>query len=377
MGLTEYLKAATYNYVSGPLFQKLTMLDLPSADEIVGDVSGLTVVVTGPTSGIGEATAAVLARRGAHVVLACRSRAKGDALAARLAAEAAAAGARPPSLEVMLLDLDSLDSARAFAAAWEARGRPLHALINNAGVFNMGVGRSTTSDGFESHMGTNHLAHFLLTLGLLPALRRGGASPEGAARLGGARVVNVTSSMLLFGGGLGAEDPFLEAPGSYGAEVAYGRSKLANVLFTRELRRRLAADAADAGAGGGAPSGAPPPVQAYAAHPGYALTEVVRSLPGPVQAAYRFILSRILLTPEQGARAQLFAAASPDAWAASLPTCGLFNSNAAPAAFSAAAQDDATAAWLWEWSAARVKLPWDWDLPAAPGPARRAASAAE
>ncbi|GBG00471.1 hypothetical protein Rsub_13152 [Raphidocelis subcapitata] len=392
MGLLDYarpatFKAATFNYVAGPMFQKLSMWDLPAADELAGDVKGLTAVVTGPTSGIGEATAAVLARRGAHVVLACRSRSKGEALAKRLAAEAAAAGAPSPSLEVMQLDLDSLESVRAFVAAWNAAQRPLHLLLNNAGVFNMGVARATTADGFESHMGTNHLAHFLLTLGLLPALRRGAADPAARARLGGARVVNVSSSMLMFGAGLGAgdADPELAAEGSYRSEAAYGRSKLAQVLFARELRRRLAresdADARDAAAAAADAAGGragpkwhevdgvhaegPPRVQVYAVHPGYVLTDVVRSLPAVVQRAYRLLMSRILLTPEQGARATLFAACSPDAWRASLHTGGFFNADTRPVVLSEAMLDDAAAEWLWDWSARRVKLPHEWNLPAA------------
>ncbi|KIZ02344.1 hypothetical protein MNEG_5614 [Monoraphidium neglectum] len=386
----DYLKAATYNYVSGPLLQKTTMWDLPSADELVGDASGLTAIVTGPTSGIGEATTGVLARNGAHgagangrdapglvapaFVLACRSQSKGDALAARLASEARAAGRPAPSLEIMLLDLNSLESVRAFVAAWEARGRPLHLLINNAGLFHMGAGRSTTKDGLEAHMGTNHLAHFLLTLGLLPALRRGAATDAGLRRLGGARVVHVASSMLMFGRGLACDDPTMELPGSYSAEVAYGRSKLAQVLFARELRRRLAEQAGDAQD----PAAAAPPnkaggvegaprVQAYAVHPGYVLTDVVRSLPAVVQRAYRLLMARILLTPEQGSRATLKAACSPTAWRDSLPTGGFFNCDAKPAVLSDTVLDDKTAAWLWDWSARQVKLPADWDLPARRG----------
>lgn len=386
MGFWDNIKAATFNYVQGPLFQKLTMWDLPDADTITGDMSGLTVVVTGPTSGIGEATAAVLSRNGAHVVLACRSRSKGEALAARLAADAEATGCAKPSLEVMLLDLDSLESVRRFVAEWERSGRPLHALINNAGVFFMGVARSTTSDGFESHMGTNHLSHFLLTLGLLPALRRGAATEAGRRRLGGARVVHVSSSMVMFGGGLVSDDPCMEAPGTYSSEVAYGRSKMAQVLFCREMRRRLAeeaeADARDAaaaadaaGSGGSKRPGAPwheldgvhaegtPLVQVYSVHPGYVLTDVVRTLPEAVQKAYKVLMSRILLTPEQGSRASLYAACSPDAWRASLPTGGFFNADTRPVVLCPAMVDDEAAAWVWDWSARQVKLPGEWDLP--------------
>jgi retinol dehydrogenase-12 len=169
-------------------------------------------------------------------------------------------------------------------------------------------------------MGTNHLAHFLLTLGLLPALRRGAADPAALKRLGGARVVHVSSSMLMFGGGLAPSnpDPCFEAAGSYSAEEAYGRSKLAQVLFTRELRRRLALSERPGpkaaagkkggrGGGGGGSDDAPPSIQVFAVHPGYVMTNVVRTLPEVVQAAYKLLMTPIMLTPEQGEAAGLLA----------------------------------------------------------------------
>jgi hypothetical protein len=177
--------------------------------------------------------------------------------------------------------------------------------------------------------------------------------------------------MLLFGAGVGGGE---DGGGSrrYDAESAYGRSKLAQVLFARELRRRLAAEVGSDGSGGdGSGSSAapppPPPVQVYAVHPGYVLTDVVRSLPAPVIAAYKLLLGRILLTPEQGARASLYAATSPDAWGASLVSGGFFGADARPAVYSKAMQDDDAAARVWSWSAREVKLPEAWDLPSSGG----------
>ncbi|KAF8069597.1 hypothetical protein HT031_001714 [Scenedesmus sp. PABB004] len=389
--MLDYLKGAAYNYLYGTACQKLLITrGVPPLAELgAPDASGLTVVVTGPTSGIGWATAAELARRGAHgggggggarptrpaqrpratpradrrrarraVVLACRSAAKGESMVAALTADAAAAGRRAPSLEVSLLDLASLDSVRDFVERWEAGGRALHVLINNAGLFNMGVGRCETGDGVEVHMQTNHLAHFLLTLGLLPALRRaaaagGGGADRGAARGFVPRVVSVASAMHHLGYRLRA-DP--EMRGAYSAELAYGNSKLAQVAFTRELAARLSA----AGAG----------VDALAVHPGNVLTDVVRSLPARLQAAYRLLMTRVLLTPDEGARASVYAATDPGAAAAAAATGGYLDCSARPVAPHRLAADPDLGAWLWRWSAERVGLREAWDL--APAPAQPA-----
>lgn len=172
---------------------------IPDLSAIGGPVEGLVAIVTGPTSGIGKETATELARRGAHgnyltfslhlhwnlmagplrdnavlyhhaVILACRSVSRGKALKTKLEQAAKAAGQPKPKLQVMQLDLSSLSSIREFAAAWEATGLPLHILINNAGILSLGAARAETEDGFESHIGTNHLGHFLLTMSLLPSL---------------------------------------------------------------------------------------------------------------------------------------------------------------------------------------------------------------
>lgn len=312
--------------------QKLRMRGLPPLGQIGGPAEGRVCVVTGPTSGIGRQAAMELAWRGAHVVLACRSRDRGEALARELRAAAQEAGQPEPRLEVMLLDLASLRSVREFAAAWEARRLPLHVLLNNAGLFALAGAREETEDGFEAHLGTNYLAHFLLTLLLLPSLRRG-AEQSGRP----SRVVNV-SSKLHYVGSIHKQDPHLGG-GAYKPLAAYSQSKLAQVLFAWELQRRT----------GGA-------VASVALHPGEVLTDVVRSLPGFMQRAYKLLLQIILLTPEQGARCSVHCATAAALEGPQAQGLYYYDSNCTPIAPSRQARDPALAAWLWEWSARAVGL---------------------
>ncbi|MGD3106400.1 oxidoreductase [Streptomyces sp. YGL11-2] len=207
----------------------------------IPDQTGRSAVVTGANSGIGYVTARELARRGARVVLACRSTERGAAALDRLRSEVPTAEA-----EFRRLDLADLSSVRDFAAGLDDfDGDRLGLLVNNAGV--MALPRRTTADGFEMQFGTNHLGHFALTGLLLPRLL---ATP-------GARVVTV-SSMLHALANVDLGDLNSERP--YGRWTAYARSKSANLLFTHELARRLAA----AGSG----------VVVAAAHPGYAATNL-------------------------------------------------------------------------------------------------------
>ncbi len=206
----------------------------------VPDLRGRAAIVTGGNSGIGLEAARILATKGAHVVLGCRN--TGKAKDAVDAIRSAAPGAR---VEARDLDLASLDSIRAFAARWNAEEAPLHLLCNNAGV--MAIPRRLTADGFEMQLGTNHLGHFALTGLLLPRIL---ATQD-------ARVVNVSSTAHR-SGRIDFED--LHGERSYGRWRAYGQSKLANLLFTFELGRRLGAKGARA--------------IAVACHPGYAATNL-------------------------------------------------------------------------------------------------------
>ena len=178
-----------------------------------------TCLITGPTSGIGRATALELARRGMSLVLLCRDAAK----AQELSAEITRAGGTQPM--VVLADLASQADIRRAAAEFLATGRPLHLLINNAGVVNLK--RTLTGDGLETTFAVNHLAYFLLTSLLLERLRA--SAP--------ARIVNVASEAHKFAP---LEFDDLQNARRYRALRVYGQSKLANLLFTAELSRRLA-----------------------------------------------------------------------------------------------------------------------------------------
>ncbi|HEV7648064.1 MAG TPA: oxidoreductase [Actinophytocola sp.] len=198
----------------------------------IPDMTGRTVIVTGSNSGIGRVTARVLAARGARTVLAVRDLAKGREAAASMIGET----------EVRRLDLADLASVREFV---DGIDEPVDLLINNAGLMIPPLGR--TADGFELQFGTNHLGHFALTNLLLP-------------RISG-RVVTVSSGGHRVGS-IDFDDLNWERR-PYRAIAAYGRSKLANLLFTAELQRRLTA--------------AGSPVLATAAHPGMAATNLLRS----------------------------------------------------------------------------------------------------
>lgn len=206
----------------------------------IPDQSGRVVLITGANSGLGLEAAKVFAAKGATVVLACR---RADA-----AAEAVATiRAQTPnaSLEVLSLDLASLASVRAAAAEYKATHTKLDVLLNNAGI--MAIPRRETADGFEMQLGTNHLGHFALTGLLLDTLL---ATP-------GSRVVNVSSGMHAIGK-MHFDD--LHGAKRYSKWGAYGQSKLANLLFTAELSKRLAAKGGQ--------------TIALAAHPGYAATNL-------------------------------------------------------------------------------------------------------
>jgi NAD(P)-dependent dehydrogenase (short-subunit alcohol dehydrogenase family) len=195
----------------------------------IPDLTGRTVIITGANSGIGAAAARALAAARAHVVLAVRDIAKGQAAAASM----------PGETEVRRLDLASLASVREFAAGWEGE---IDLLINNAGV--MVPPLTQTAEGFELQFGTNHLGHFALSNLLLEHVT--------------GRVVTVSSTGHRFGS-IDFDDLNWERK-PYKAWRAYGQSKLANLLFTSELQRRLTA--------------AGSPVLATAAHPGYASTNL-------------------------------------------------------------------------------------------------------
>jgi retinol dehydrogenase 12 len=236
------------------------------------DLSGRTFLVTGANTGIGLATARALAQRGGRVHLACRSEQKGGAAAA-----AVAAAAGTDQVRYLHLDLSDLASVQASAQAFLALGEPLHVLINNAGVAGR---RALTNDGFELIFGVNHLGHFAFTTALLDCLTSSRA-----------RIVNVSSDAHYAAKGVNFDQLRRPARGITGMPE-YAVSKLCNVLFTQELARRLA------GTG----------VTSYALHPGVVASDIWRRVPWPV----RPLVTRGMLTVDQGAQTSLYCATSPD-----------------------------------------------------------------
>ncbi len=240
----------------------------------VPDVSGKIAIVTGANSGIGYETARVLAQRGATVIMACRNLEKANRAAEQIRA------LRPTGeVVVMQLDLADLDLVRQFAEHFQAEHDRLDLLINNAGIMVPPFG--TTEQGFEQQLGVNHLGHFALTTQLIDLLNQ----------TSGARVVNVSSTAHRFGK-MDFEDLNWQRK-QYSAMGAYGQSKLANLLFTYELQRKLEQAGHD--------------TIAVAAHPGYTATNLQGDT-APMQ-----LMNRLVAQPQpMGALPTLYAATAYD-----------------------------------------------------------------
>ncbi|MFD7933481.1 oxidoreductase [Streptomyces sp. NPDC059755] len=273
----------------------------------IPDQTGRTTVVTGANSGLGLATVEALARAGAHVVLAVRDPRRGEAAAATV----------PGSVEVRRLDLADLSSVREFAAGW--RG-DLDLLINNAGVMN--VPEARTKDGFETQFGTNHLGHFALTNLLLPHITdRVVVLSSGAHRMPGSPRIHFDN---------------LDLTGEYAPMAAYSQSKLANLLFTLELQRRLG----EAGS----------PVRALAAHPGWAATNLQGHDASLLRRLFMRLGNRLVAQDGRaGALPTLYAAVRDLPGASYVGPDGLFEMRGAPTLVgrSPAASDPAAALRLW------------------------------
>ena len=274
-----------------------------------GPLAGARMLITGANAGIGFETARGLARLGAQVAITSRHPAKGEAAAARIRAEVPDA-----DVEVVTLDLADFSSIRACAADLASRFDRLDVLINNAGLVQ--AQRTVTADGFETTFGVNHVGHFLLTSLLLDQLRA--SAP--------ARVVVVSSRAHRGVASLDFED--LNSEHSYHPLGAYNRSKLANLLFTRELARRLD------GSG----------VTANALHPGFVASRLGRDGDGGLAGADVMVAVRpFAISPRRGARTSIYLASSPEV----ATTTGGYFSRCRPVRASSAATDDAAAQRLW------------------------------
>ncbi|XP_034969671.1 retinol dehydrogenase 12 [Zootoca vivipara] len=280
-------------------------------------LDGKVAVVTGANTGIGKETAEELARRGGRVILACRDVAKGEAAAHEIITKTG-----NQQVIVKKLDLCDSKSIRAFAEDFLKEEKKLHILINNAGV--MMVPYSKTADGFEMHIGVNHLGHFLLTFLLLDRLKE--SAP--------ARIVNVASLLHAFWW-INFEN--LQGEKYYNGFLAYCQSKLANVLFTRELARKLQ------GTG----------VTVNALHPGVVSTELGRY--SYTSGFFKVMFGFMFKTPQEGAQTSVYCAVAEELESVS----GVYFSDCKPAWVAPQACNKKTAKKLWQVSCELMGIQWE------------------
>ncbi|XP_011180062.2 retinol dehydrogenase 12 isoform X2 [Zeugodacus cucurbitae] len=287
--------------------------------------NGKVVIITGANSGIGAETALDMAKRGARVYMACRDMAKCERVRQRIISET-----RNDEVYALKLDLASMNSIREFVIEFKKRETRLDILINNAGI--MGCPRMLTKDGFEMQIGVNHMGHFLLTNLLLDWLKK--STPS--------RIV-VVSSLAHVWGKIKKDD--LNSEKNYKPQKAYSQSKLANILFTRELAKRLT------GTG----------VTVNALHPGVIATDITRNMGGTFlncfyNFVFKFPLWPFTKTIKNGAQTTIYAAIEPEL----TEVTGKYFSDCKLKEVAKHAQDDELAAWLWnisvEWTSLKNSI---------------------
>jgi NAD(P)-dependent dehydrogenase (short-subunit alcohol dehydrogenase family) len=276
------------------------------------NIEGKQVLVTGASRGIGKATVLALAKMGANLSLLVRDRALGE----KVIEEIRALGAKG-KVDLFVADLSSMKDIRRVAAEYKSKHDRLDVLLNNAGAINMD--KAKTVDGYERTFATNHLGYFLLTDQLLELLEKSAPS----------RIVNVASEAHRQVGGIDFDDPMFDKR-SYGGFAAYGQSKLANILFTRELARKLEGKN----------------VTANSLHPGVIASGFGRNNKGVFGFIMRNLAGPFLGSEENGAKTSVYLATSPDAEGKT----GLYWKSSREARPTRAGQDDEAAKRLWKLS---------------------------
>ncbi|GMH03905.1 hypothetical protein Nepgr_005744 [Nepenthes gracilis] len=302
-------------------------------------VNEITCIITGCTSGIGLELARQLAESGAHVVMAVRNQKAAHELIQKWQTEWCGKGL-PLNIEVMELDLLSLESVVQFSEAWNARLGPLHVLINNAGIFSIGEPQKFSKNGYEQHMQVNHLAPALLSVLLLPSLVRGSPS----------RIINV-NSVMHYVGFVDPEDMnVVSGKRKFTSVMGYSGSKLAQIMFSSILHKRLPAEAG---------------ISVACVSPGIVDTNVTRDLPKLVQVGYHLI-PYFVFSPQEGSRSALFGATDPqvpeycellkaDEW----PTCAYISLDCRPSNPSEEAHNIENSYRVWEKTLEMIGLPSD------------------
>lgn len=276
------------------------------------NIEGKQVLLTGASRGIGKATALALAKMGANLSLLVRDRALGE----KVIEEIRATGAKG-KIDLFVGDLSSMKDIRRVAEEYKSKHDRLDVLLNNAGAINMD--KEKTADGFERTFATNHLGYFLLTDQLLDLLKKSAPS----------RIVNVASEAHRQVGGIDFDDPMFDKR-SYGGFASYGQSKLANILFTRELARKLEGTK----------------VTANSLHPGVIASGFGRNNKGVFGFIMRNVAGPFLGSEESGAKTSVYLASSPDVEGKT----GLYWKSSREAKPTRAGQDDEAAKRLWKLS---------------------------
>nr|XP_043615462.1 dehydrogenase/reductase SDR family member FEY-like [Erigeron canadensis] len=337
LGWMEWLRGWFY-LVYEMLFQRIMASHLQNPLPLP-PLNDLTCIITGSTSGIGRETARQMAEAGAHVVMAVRNTKAAYDQIQKWQDDWSGKGL-PLDIEVMELDLLSLASVVTFAETWNARSGPLHVLINNAGIFSIGEPQKFSKDGYEEHMQVNHLAPALLSVLLMPSLIRGSPS----------RIVNVNSIMHHVGFVDTEDMNVVSGKRKFTSMVGYSSSKLAQVMFSSVLHKRLPAEAG---------------ISVICVSPGIVQTNVARDLPKIVQAGYRLI-PYFIFSAEEGSRSSLFAATDPqmpeycemlkaDEW----PVSAFISQDCRPTNPSEEAHNVETSLRVWEKTLQLVGLPLD------------------
>ncbi len=281
-------------------------------------MQGKICLVTGANSGIGKATTLALAEMGATIVMVCRNRAKGEAAQQEIKAKSG-----NDAVDLLIADLSSQASISQLADTFKQRYQHLHVLINNAGVFMLQ--RRETVDGLEMSFAVNHLAPFLLTNLLLDVLKA--SAP--------ARIINVSSDAH-FGGAINFDD--LQSSKNYGiGGRVYAQSKLADVLFTYELARRLQ------GTG----------VTANCLHPGFVKTNIAQADVSPPLRVVAQLIFIVSITPEEGAKTSVYLASAPEVEGIT----GKYFAKSIPVRSKEISYDESLQKRMWDVSTALVKLP--------------------
>lgn len=281
-------------------------------------LDGKTVIITGANTGIGKETTRDLAKRGARIIMACRDLEKAERAHKEIMEDSG-----NQNIVIKKLNLSDTKSIREFAEVISNEERALHILINNAGI--MMCPYSKTADGFEMQFGVNHLGHFLLTFLLIDLLKKSAPS----------RIINL-SSMAHSWGTITLDD--INSERNYHSRRAYGQSKLANILFTHSLAKKLK----DTG------------VTAYAVHPGIVRTELKRHMNLGLLIMWK-VVRPFTKTPVQGAQTTIYCAVQPELETES----GGYYSNCRPSRCTRAARDDEMAEKLWELSCKMLGILWD------------------